>query len=241
MSPDLQRKSMKNKITLNERLTTTVAFIDKCNTIADIGSDHGYSSIFMAEEGIAKKVIATDISAPSLAKTQKLVDEFNLSDIIDCRVGDGLKVIAPNEANAALIAGMGAELIASIIENSREVADKMDFLVLQPMNSAEPLRIALCNMGYEIIDEGITLDNDKFYQIIKCRYGNSKQLSRDELEIGTFVYNKKIPLCEEFIEHLIKKYEKILEYVGNNDPDRISQIHRRLDGCRRVKEWLNVK
>lgn len=232
---------MSNKITLNERLTATVAFIDKCSTIADIGSDHGYSSIYMAQEGIAAKVIATDISAPSLAKTQKLVNERKLSGVIDCRVGDGLKVISPNEASAALIAGMGSELIASIIENSREVADKMDFLVLQPMNSAEPLRRALCNMGYEIIDEGITLDNDKFYQIIKCRYGNQRLLSQDELEIGTFVYRKKIPLCEEFIEHLIFKYEKILQYVGNNDPERIREIHRRIDGCRRVKEWLNAK
>ena len=232
---------MKNKITLNERLTTTVSFIDNCNTVADIGSDHGYSSIFMAQSGIAQKVIATDISAPSLSKTQKLVDEFNLSDKIDCRVGDGLKVIAPNEANCALIAGMGAELIATIIENSREVADKMDFLVLQPMNSAEPLRIALCNMGYEILDEGITLDNEKLYQIIKCKHSQSKQYSADELEIGTFVYKKKIPLCKEFIEHLTAKYEKISEYVGQNDPERIKELNRRLEACRRVREWLNAE
>lgn len=232
---------MKNSVNINNRLIQTIAFVDKCRSIADIGSDHGYSSIYMLENGIAERVIATDISRPSLAKTEKIVYEHNLSDNIECRAGNGLCVLKPDEVNAVLIAGMGAELIATILSDSENTARKLDFLVLQPMNSAEPLRRHLVNMGYAIIDEGITFDNGKFYQILKCKYGNSKKLSDEEYEIGTFVYKKKIPLCKEFTEHKIQKFNQILSYIGDNDTEKKRDIALRLERCGKVLQWINAE
>lgn len=232
---------MKNGININNRLIDTISFADKCHCIADIGSDHGYSSIYMIENNIAENVIATDISRPSLAKTEKIVHEHNLSDNIKCRVGNGLCVLSPNEVNAVLIAGMGAELIATILSDSEDIAENLDFLVLQPMNSAEPLRRHLVNMGYCIIDEGITFDNNKFYQILKCKYGNSQKLTDEEYEIGTFVYKKKIPLCKEFVEHKIQKFNQILSYIGDNDSEKKHDIIQRLNRCGKVLQWINAE
>lgn len=228
-------------ISINDRLTKAISFIDNCGTLADIGSDHGYSSIYAIQKGIAKKVIATDISKPSLAKTEKLVNEYDLSQCIECRAGDGMKVLASGEVDAALIAGMGAELIAQIIRDSHQIASAIPQLILQPMNSAQPLRRALSEMGYGITHEGIVVDNDKFYQIIKCSYGNPKPLSDDEAELGTFVYNERIPLCKEYVEHIIRKQEKIMEYVGNNDEDKLRETAGKIERYRRVLEWINAR
>lgn len=232
---------MKNGININDRLTATLSFVEKCTCIADIGSDHGYSSIYMIKNGIAQNVIATDISVPSLAKTEKLVLDHGLTNRISCRVGDGLKVIKPGEADAVLIAGMGAELISEIISSSADVARLLKFMVLQPMNSAEPLRRHLSEHGYDIIEEGITFDNGKFYQILKCRYGTRKDLMNEEYEIGTFVYKNKIPLCKEFVEYKIRKYEQILSYIGNNDDVKRQDLTVLLDRCRKVLRWINAE
>ncbi len=229
---------MKNSININSRLIKTISFADKCSCIADVGSDHGYSSIYMVQEGIAQSVIATDISKPSLAKTQRLVEECGLGSKIQCRVGDGLKIIAPGEVDAVLIAGMGAELIADILEQSFDVARQLKFAVLQPMNSAEALRRRLAQMNYCITAEGIVADNGKFYQILKVQNGQSNLYSPEEFEIGAFVYKEKIPLCKEFVEHLVLKYEKILSYIGDNDTDRISDVNSRLCRCRKVLQWI---
>lgn len=232
---------MKNCININDRLIATLSFVDKCERIADIGSDHGYSSIYMVQNGIAQNVIATDISVPSLAKTEKIVLEHGLTDKIACRAGDGLKVLMPNEVDAVLIAGMGSELIFELISNSNDISKALKFMVLQPMNSAEPLRRHLNKIGYEIIDEGIAFDNGKFYQILKCKYGIGKELTDEEYEIGTFVYKRKIPLCKEFVEYKIQKYEQILSYIGDNDDDKKQDLSSRLNRCRKVLQWINAE
>ena len=213
---------LKDKININNRLVTALSFMEHCECMADIGSDHGYSSVYAIKENISDSVIATDISAPSLAKTERLVKEFCLQDKIECRCGNGLSVLKKNEANAAFIAGMGADLIADIIEQSEDVAKALDYMVLQPMNSAIPLRKRIIEMGYRIIEEGIVIDNEKFYQIIKCTAGCQKNVTQEQIELGFFVYNKHIPLCKEYIEHMIGHYEDILLYVGGNRTDSAS-------------------
>ena len=231
---------LNGKININSRLEKAMSFADKCRCMADIGSDHGYGSIFAIQNGIADTVIATDISKPSLAKTQRLVEEYSFSDKITCRVGDGFKALNQGEADVAFIAGMGADLIADIIENSHEIAKNLDYMILQPMNSAEPLRRRLIKMGYKIDREGIALDNGKFYQIIRCSRGE-QILSDIQYELGTYVFSERIPLCAEYISHMIEHYGKILNYVGDNDTlaaqDRIVYAQKKTEEYRRALEW----
>ena len=231
---------LNKRININERLRKALSFVPECDCMVDIGSDHGYASIYAVQNGIAKKVIATDISVPSLAKTKKIVSEFSLESNIECRAGNGFEVLAKGEASVAFIAGMGAELIADIIECSDDVARSFDCMVLQPMNSAEPLRRRITNIGYRIDAEGIVLENGKFYQILKCSRGECT-LSDIECELGTYVFKEHIPLATEYIEHMINHYAKILEYVGENDTEQARGKKRealmKTNEYRRALEW----
>lgn len=235
---------LSTRININERLKKALSFVPECDCMADIGSDHGYASIYAVQNGIAKNVIATDISVPSLAKTKKLVSEFSLESSIECRAGNGFEVLAKGEAKVAFIAGMGAELIADIIENSDDIARSFESMVLQPMNSAEPLRRRITNKGYKIDSEGIVLENGKFYQILKCSCGECT-LSDIECELGTYVYKERIPLAAEYIEHMINHYAKILEYVGENDTEQAQAKKReafmKTNEYRRALEWAMSK
>ncbi len=225
---------------MNERLIKAISFVPKCRCMADIGSDHGYAAVYAVQNGIAETVTATDISAPSLAKTQKITQMYGLADKITCRVGDGLKPVLPGEAQVAFIAGMGADLIAQIIESSPDVARELDCMVLQPMNSAEPLRRRIVAAGYKIDAEGIVKDNGRFYQILKCSVGTTA-ISDIQYELGTYVYRERIPLCTEFIEHMLESCDNILRYIGEEDTclsrARTEEVLRKKEEYRRALEW----
>lgn len=226
---------------INERLKKALSFVEHCECMADIGSDHGYASIYVLENGIVNNVIATDISRPSLAKTEKLVERAGLLSKVQCRCGDGFKVLKKHEANVAFVAGMGADLIADIVENSEEISRNLDYMVLQPMNSAEPLRMRLNKNGYSILREAVIEENGKWYSILKMKNGQSPELSDAEKMIGTFVFKDKIEFAEDYILYLKNHYEKILKYVGNNATQSaengIKEAKRRLEIVERALEW----
>lgn len=234
-----------DKININCRLLKALSFVDNCRCMADIGSDHGYSSIYAIRENVAKRVIATDISKPSLEKTERLVRQFDLCDRIECRVGDGFSVLQKNEADVAFVAGMGADLIADIIEQSESVAKNFDYMVLQPMNSAVTLRKRLINMGYRIDRESIVIDNDKFYQILRCSVGKQENVTQEALELGFYVFKERIPLCAEYIAHVIKHYENILRYIGKNDTfaaaNKINEVDNKIKVYKEALKWATAQ
>ena len=100
----------------NKRLTAlynhALALADNTDVVTDVGADHGYLAAMLAKSNRFAKVIATDISAPSLQKTTQLASQLGLQ--IETRVGDGLTV-AP-ETTLACICGMGGYEIIKILE-----------------------------------------------------------------------------------------------------------------------------
>ena len=98
----------------SERLRRIVQLAKPADTVADIGADHGYTSRAMLEWGIARRVIATDISVASLKKARELLAEERLDGRAECRVGDGISVLRPGEAQGIVISGMGGPLILRI-------------------------------------------------------------------------------------------------------------------------------
>ena len=122
------------------RMQIALDMFPTCRVAADIGSDHGKLAVALLQTNACKRVIATDISAPCLAKARKAARAYKLEDRMEMRVGNGLLALSENEVEVAIIAGMGGELIAQILEEGKEVARPMKALLLQPMQHADLLR-----------------------------------------------------------------------------------------------------
>ena len=58
-------------IKLTPRLKTIADEIEKGETMADIGTDHGFLPVYLWEAGICPKVIMADISSGSLSKAEQ--------------------------------------------------------------------------------------------------------------------------------------------------------------------------
>ena len=89
---------------MRKRLAAILSHV-RGSALADIGCDHGLIAVSALEQGLVERVIATDISASSLAKARALAAQRNAA-AIEFRVGDGMRVLADGEADVVVIAGM---------------------------------------------------------------------------------------------------------------------------------------
>ena len=49
-------------ISIDDRLKGIASLVDKCNVIADIGTDHGYLPIYLLQNDIAEFAYASDVA-----------------------------------------------------------------------------------------------------------------------------------------------------------------------------------
>ena len=200
------------KISLDPRLSKIAEMLGTCEKCADIGSDHGRLGAFLLQHGQCSKVYLTDISAPSLDKARKLCALIGFKDEVEFRVGDG--ALALNEkVDAAVIAGMGGETIADIIENSKGRLDGA-VLLLQPNVAAPQLRRRLNRAGWKIVDEALAKDGRRIYPIIKAVQGN-QALTDEEAEVGPVILKNKPDILREYAFFRIRVAKKALEGAMN--------------------------
>ncbi|MBU3128473.1 class I SAM-dependent methyltransferase [Clostridium tagluense] len=207
---------------LSIRLKAIVNMIEKCDSVIDVGTDHGYVPIYLVKNGVIKSAIASDINKGPVEKARNNITLNNLSAQISCRLGSGLSTVNNGEAQIAIIAGMGGNLIRDILEADLDLVKQFKYMILQPVQNAEVLREYLYITGYNIIDEEICNDDGKFYEIIKVKY-DTKPIILDSIyyEISKILLDKKDPVMQRFIEYKMQKYSKV--YDSLNDETILSK------------------
>lgn len=197
----------KRKIRLGARLAACAELVRKDALVADIGTDHAMLPVYLTENEICKGAVASDIAQKPYEGAAAFVKEHNLTDKIDVRLGAGLDKIAPDEVTDIVIAGMGGELIAQILEDAPWTENEKYNLILQPMTKASILRSWLLTNGYSIESETAVTDSGRDYTIINSRYTGEK-IVPTEIEIYT---GKLVPCQNDSARRLLKKQAKTLE------------------------------
>ncbi|WIF94779.1 tRNA (adenine(22)-N(1))-methyltransferase [Caminicella sporogenes] len=198
---------------LSPRLQTIADLVPKDTVVGDIGTDHGYIPVYLVQNKITNKVIATDINEGPLDNAKKTIEMYNLSEFIETRLGSGLKPFKCNEIQTAIIAGMGGLLIGKILEESFDIAKTIDTLILQPMVAQDELRKWLMENGFNITYEKLARENEKMYEILVVTKGKMNMEDKIYFEVGKKLIENKDPLLKDFIDMKIKKYNQILKMV----------------------------
>ncbi len=222
------------------RLQAITNMVPRADTLADIGCDHGKAALMLLDSYKVEKVICSDISSKSLEKAKMLFSTNKYEERVSIREGDGFNVLKAGEAEAAIIAGIGGELMSEILERGK---DKMpDTLVLSCNSKPEALRLWLCKNGYFIEDEDLVYENDHFYPVILARKGNEKELTEIEIEFGPVLIKKRHKMLRKLLEERIKKNELELEEIKKSAAKRkenlISDINKKLEGYTEVLKCL---
>lgn len=210
---------------ISKRLNKISSHI-KGKRMADIGTDHGLVPIFLIENKIVDYAIAADISKPSLQKAIDLAKEKNIE--LDARLGDGMEVLNPEDGiETVVIAGMGGVLIGEILSAS-EISKNVR-LILQPMQGARELRKYLFENGYEIIDEDVVFEDDRYFEIIVAEYDGKIREVPNEIEL-------KIP-----IQALRKNQEEAFLFVEYLKDANLSIMKGLKQGKRALKRYIELK
>ena len=98
---------------ITPRLQKIIDLVDG-KIIADIGTDHAYIPIRLASTKRIEKAIATDKNKGPLEIAKNNIAKYELSDIIETRLGEGLEPVQSGECELVIIAGMGGKLIGDI-------------------------------------------------------------------------------------------------------------------------------
>jgi len=193
----------RKKMQLGARLQTVANFVPEKSRVADIGTDHAYLPIMLAEEKKAIVVIACDVNKGPYGVACHTVKTAGLAERIEVRLGDGLKALKPDEVDVVTIAGMGGSLICEILDASADVVRALTALVLQPMNGAAELRGWLYENKWYIEDEDLTIEDNRLYEVIYARQGIQEKPEDLLLEIGPVLWRKKSKLLEQHIKKLL--------------------------------------
>ncbi|MEA4870205.1 MAG: class I SAM-dependent methyltransferase [Christensenella sp.] len=196
------------RIQPRERLNCAIELLRGADIVADIGCDHGRLSCALIQQGVAKRCIAIDISAPSLQKAERLIRQTGMENRVETRLGDGLSPLKANEADAIAILGMGGTLMRQILDVMPPLKSAKR-CVLQPMRAAEDIRRWLYERNYPVLDDRVVLDTGRYYQIFSVgqpeekRHALPSDWPEDCFLLGYAAFVRREPLMRPLVERML--------------------------------------
>lgn len=208
--------------------------------LADVGTDHAYLPIWLKLHGCVVSAIACDLRQGPLARARETGRTYG-ADGIAYRLGNGLACVAPEEADTIVIAGMGGENIAAILERAPWTADGAHTLLLQPQSRAEVLRTFLADHGYAIRREALVRDRGTIYPVMEAG-GGEMSLTLGQIHAGAALLHD--PLGDRYI---IEKIIRLQNAVAGLN--RSGAQAEKADGLREIvtallamrEEWRRAK
>lgn len=211
-------------IKLSERLERIANLIDKEETMADIGTDHGFLPVALWERGICKKIILSDVNKGPLEKASENINASNPGIEFDLRLGNGLETISVGEVSTLVIAGMGGVLITEILGADLEKSKSFEKIILQPRNGQGKLRYWLSTNGFHIITEDVVKEGIYICEIIvvKAVQMTPENIVWDEMkyELPQIELIQDGKLIKELVEKKIRTEKKIIKNIisgGNKE------------------------
>lgn len=204
------------------------------DVVCDIGTDHGYLPAYLVETGKCVRAVAADINSMPLDAARHTFAKCGLSDKAEFFLSDGLLGVDLEGVTDIVIAGMGGELIASILEADERVKACNAAFILQPMTRASVLRKYLAENGFDIETERGISEGRFVYSVIKCRYsGRARDIGAVEENVGTLSADK-----EEDRLYMLKAVERIERAAAgmqDNKPERAAELSATAQLIRREK------
>jgi tRNA (adenine22-N1)-methyltransferase len=218
---------------LTPRLATIAQSVPQGAIVADVGTDHGYIPVYLTAAGICPKAYASDIKEGPIASAKKNIAAYGMEEKVTALVAPGLEGLEQSDADTIVIAGMGGEMIRDIIKASDLAKKEGVTLILQPMTSQEDLKRYLFSHGFQVREERICQEGEKFYTILWVVRGEEAHPQEVYHYIGYHVLQHHDEATLGYLRHQKKRYEAIrsaMEGKSGQDQEKL----------RRVKEILQI-
>ncbi len=208
---------------LSKRLKTITKFIDKNDSLVDVGCDHGLLSIYLVENNLVNKIVASDINSNALSSAINNIKNAGLD--IETVLSDGISNIDLNGINTLVIAGMGTSTIKHILSDTDKIKN-IKKIITQSNNDHEMLRSFMNDIGYYLENELYVLDKGKWY-VTSCFIKDKKKNNKTIIKYGLLNNN-------DYNKHLVESKESILDKIPFSSIDARNNIIKDLEELKRA-------
>jgi tRNA (adenine22-N1)-methyltransferase len=194
------------KAELSPRLSLVASFCLDV-PLTDIGSDHGWLPVFLAESGFKSPLAASEKGLGPFKRLEADIRLAGLEKRIQVLRGDGLAVL-PAGCEEIVLTGMGGLTIKGILEQGQEKLNGVRYLIAEPQTEAEETRREIQSLGFKE-DRGIYLE-EKGHIYPLTRYARGQE----ELTETEFRFGKKALAAEDpWLLELLSREEKRLSGI----------------------------
>jgi len=222
---------------VSDRLTMVASFVNEGSNIADIGTDHGYVPILLAESGKIGHGLAMDVRTGPLGRAQEHIRQHKLERVIETRLSDGVEKLEPGEADTVIIAGMGGELVIHILEEGERLWDQVEHWILSPQSELDKVRRFLRLHGFSIAREEMLKEDGKYYTVMDVTRGSMGPLAPWEELYGPCLIRNRHPILREFLEKERTLLERILDGISVQKGE---SARRRAEELKEQLEWIRA-
>ena len=213
-------------VNITPRLDAALEMLKGFDTVADIGCDHGRLTAALLQRNVCRRVIASDVSGPSLEKARALIGHVGLYDRVSFREGNGCSVLSPGECDAIALLGMGGTLMVRILEACSVPLTGAKAVVLQPMRAQDDIRRYLHRNCYHIVCDRVVLDHGRLYQVLKAVPGSSPEalpsgFPENCYDVGYRAYAERDELLPALCRQQLAAHKKMLRTAIGTEGEEI--------------------
>lgn len=208
------------------RLEALARRVPVAHVVADVGCDHGRLGELLLRTRPELRLIASDVSAASLMKARRRLGGQFAPARFEARLGDGLEVLRPGEADVIVIAGIGGRTIADILSRCPAPA-RAARLLLAPHSHVGAVRRVLGELDFAIENEWVAEERGHFYPILLAAPGGGR-IEQDAFwyDVGRVLPTRADEASRRYGRHLRRNAERALWSVGETDPARADELRR---------------
>lgn len=226
------------KLPLSTRLLACAQFVKKGDRVADIGCDHGYLSIHLLTNGIARSCIASDVNEGPLQSAMRNARKFGVGNKMEFCLSDGVQNV-PRDFDCMVCAGMGADTIMSIIHHSAEWLKNPKYrLILQCQSKRPELRQWLYDEGFRISRETLAKDGKFVYSIMEVVYDPGHGITPAQTYITPQLLDDNHPLLPEYYERVKHGVELTIFGLKRINDDQLPIFEAILSDLEKMEERI---
>ena len=206
------------KLPLSNRLLACASFVPPGDRVADVGCDHGYLGIHLLTNGIAKKMIASDINEGPLQSARHNARKFGVQDKMSFHLCPGVRDV-PQDFDVMVCAGMGADTMVSILEDAPWLKNDRYRLILQCQSKPPLLRRYLSENGWAIAKESVLRDGRFLYTVMEVIWAPEKpRLSVGQWYLPPALLTNAEPETAEYVFRVMDGLR--LAVTHRNNPEK---------------------
>ena len=174
---------------LSVRLATVAKYVPQGSRLADIGTDHAYLPVNLAQRGVIAGGVAGEVVKGPFENAAHEIEREGVAHQITARLANGLQAIeADDQIDTVAIAGMGGTLITQILTQDFERLAGVQRLILQPNVGEWHVRQFLMTHGFQLVAEEIVSEDGHDYELLVAdRQAQPQQYTAEQLRFGPYL------------------------------------------------------